>query len=645
MSLVAAHDLTKAFGTRSVLDGVTLTIEPGERVGLVGGNGSGKSTLARILAGLDAPDGGTVARRREAPIGYLQQDPRFDGELSARAVVLAGLGAWSVAKARHDQASAALAGAASNALAGLLEEQEKAAADVERLGGWDREHQALAMLAAVGVSRPDAPFATLSGGDKRRVALARVLVARPALAILDEPSNHLDLESLEWLEGYLRDDHPGAVLLVTHDRWLLDGVVTRTLELAHGKLYSYDGGYQDYLEEKLTREDHEARTEQNRQNFLRREVEWLRRQPKARSTKQKARIDRAQVALSQLAPKQERTAKLAMDSVRGGRNALEISGLRVDVAGRTLVSGLDLIVAPGERLGVVGRNGSGKTSLLRVIKGELAPAAGEVVLGRGTRLSYFDQHRADLDDAASIFDNVAQNRARVELGGESVEVRSYLERYLFDPHRQRQPVGSLSGGERARVALAKLLSEPASLVLLDEPTNDLDVPTLTVLEQVLVDFRGAVVVVTHDRWFLDRVATGVIAFEGDGKVVRYAGGYTSFRQQQAASAALTTAAPAARKQARSEAPPPLAPAAAAAAPAGLKPLSWAEKRELEGLLEKIEQAETAAAALEAELADPTLYASRGDAVPRLTARLRDARTEAERLTARWEELEMRSAAK
>lgn len=639
MPVLHAQDLHKSFGPQRILAGVTITIRTGERVGLVGINGSGKSTLSRILAGVEPADTGTIARRRGAEVAYLHQDPVFDAALTPRQVALGGLTRWSEAKARHEEVSAAL-GRGDGDMTALLEQQTEAAADVERLGGWDMMHKVDAILGHVGVTRPEAPMETLSGGDRRRVALARILIARPALAVLDEPSNHLDVETVEWLEGYLIDEFPGALLLITHDRYLLDRVVERTLELDQGQVYSYDGGYGDYLEAKAERLAHEARTESNRQNFLRTEIEWLRRQPKARSTKQKARIQRAEAAKAAPPPKVETRAQLAIEGARMGKTILEFRKLSLALGGRTLVKDLDFILTSGERLGIVGRNGTGKTTLLRAILGELGPTSGEVVVGKNTKIAYFDQHRADLDDAASIFDNVADKRSRVELGGEVIEVRAYLERFLFDPYKQRQPVGSLSGGERARVALAKMLSRGSNLVILDEPTNDLDVATLGALEEMLTGFDGCAIVVTHDRWFLDRVATSVLAFEGEGRVVRYAGGYNSFREQKArADEAREAEALAARAPEK-----PVARAAEKPAAAKGKALSYAERTELDGILEKIDAAEQAVAALSAKLADPALYASRGNEVVKLSADLERARAEAAKLVARWEELETKREA-
>ncbi|HVY44511.1 MAG TPA: ABC-F family ATP-binding cassette domain-containing protein, partial [Minicystis sp.] len=462
----------------------------------------------------------------------LDQDPRFPPELTARAVVVEGLAAWSDAKRRHDRASEALAAGGGDAAA-LLAAQTDAAADVERLGGWDMEHEVERVLDHVGVRGVDAPIGALSGGDRRRVALARILVARPALAVLDEPSNHLDMDTIAWLEAHLADEFPGAVLLITHDRALLDRVVDRTIELDRGEVHAYDGGYEAYLEAKAERLAHEARTEANRQNFLRTELEWLRRQPKARSTKQKARIQRAEAAKAAPAPVVDRAATLSFEGVRSGKTVVELKGVTLAPYGSPLVKDLEFSLVPGERVGVVGPNGTGKTTLIRAILGEIAPTKGEVVVGKNTVIAYFDQHRADLDDDKSILENVADGRARVDVAGQSLDVRGYLERFSFDYAKQRQPVGSLSGGERARAALAKILSRGANLLILDEPTNDLDLTTLAALEGMLVELRGSALVVTHDRWFLNRVATSVLAFEGEGKVVRYAGGWDAYREQRA----------------------------------------------------------------------------------------------------------------
>ena len=633
MPILSAHGITKHFGPQVVLDGATFTITSHERVGLVGVNGSGKSTLARILAGVETSDTGTVARRRGASIAYLDQSPTFEGDPTAREAVLGGLAAWAEAKARHDAATHGLE-RGEGEIDALLEAQETAAADVERLGGWDRLPEIDAVLSHLGVRLPDAKVASMSGGERRRVALARLLVARPDLAILDEPTNHLDVDTVDWLEGHLADDFRGAILLVTHDRYLLDRVCTRTLELDRGALVSYDGGYGLYLEQKAERLALQARTESNRQNFLRKELEWLRRQPKARSTKQKARIERAETAKAVVAPREEKVARLSVEEARAGKTILELRHLGIDLASRTLVRDLEMFLVEGERIGVVGANGTGKTTLLRAIVGTLTPSRGEVVVGKNTKIAYFDQERSGLDDKLSIFDNVAGDQPKIEVDGEAIEPRSYLERFLFDPQKQRQPVGSLSGGERARVALAKMLRQKANLLLFDEPTNDLDVSMLGALETMLSDFSGTAVVVTHDRWFLDRVATSILAFEEGGSVTRYPGNYEAYRRAKEAEKV-----DAAAKRQASESVRPKAKPAPTSAPPPRARLTAGERRELSTILDAIDAAEQAVSAAEAALADPDAYAKGGDEIRKRNDALAHAKATVARLVARWEELE------
>lgn len=636
MSVLTAQSLHKAFGPRVLLDSVDLVIQPGERVGLVGINGSGKTTLARILAGIELPDAGTVAGKRDASVAYLAQEPVFDGTPTAREEVLSGLVAWCKARDRYNAASAALS-APKTDIERLMREQLDAESELESVGGWAQMHKVDAMLGYVGLSRPDDSIGRMSGGERRRVALAKILVSRPAVAILDEPTNHLDVDTVDWLENYLIEEYEGALLLITHDRYLLDRVATRTLEIDRGKLFSYEGGYQTYLEAKAERAEFAARTESNRQNFLRRELEWLRRQPRARTTKQKARIDRVEAVKAIDAPKLDKVVAFALEEVRSGKTILDVHDLRVDIAGRTVVNKLEFFLTQGERVGIVGGNGIGKTTLLRTITGEHAAVSGTVTLGKNTVLAYFDQERSGLDDNQTVFENVVGKLAKVEIAGQAIEPRAYLERFLFDAPKQRQPVSSLSGGERARVALAKMLSQPANLVLLDEPTNDLDVATLGALEGLLTEFGGTALVVTHDRWFLDRVATSILAFEGDGKVVRYPGNYGTYRRLREEAKAREAAEAVAVKEAA-------APAKISGRPAAKgKGLTYAERLELEKIFDEVATAEDKVTGLEGRLADPLVYAAGGEDVKPLMAKLEVARIEASRLTARWEELEAKKA--
>ncbi len=631
MTLIAARALVKSYGARTLLGGVDVVIREGERVGLVGLNGSGKTTLCRVLGGIEPPDGGEIMRARGASIATLEQQPSFAPGLTARQAVSLGLRAWTEARDRHVAVSQRLARGDGDTGA-LLDAQAAAAADVERLGGWERDHEVDTLLRHLSVPDPGVLVERSSGGERRRVALAQILIARPDLAILDEPTNHLDVETIAWLEEYLIDEHPGALLLVTHDRYLLDRVATRTLEIDRGEVHDYSGGYGRFLEAKAERQAQAARAESNRQNFLRREIEWLRRQPRARTTKQKARIERAVAARDLAPPPVDRVAELSFEATRSGKTILELHGLAVDVPGRRLIDGLDLVLQQGERLGIVGRNGTGKTSLLRVIVGELTAAAGSVVLGKRTRVAYFDQERSNLDPEKTVFENVAGDQSRIEIGGEVLDTRSWLERFSFDVHQQRQPVSSLSGGERARVALAKLLRQSANLVIFDEPTNDLDVATLAALEQMLVDHRGTTLVVTHDRWFLDRVATAILHLDGSGRALRYPGNYDTFqrlRAERLAQVAAERAVPAALDRTTKKAVLPRQ---------GQSPR---ERAELDAVVVAIEMGERSVAELEVALGDPALYVQGGDAGKAKRAALQAARAEVERLTARWMELEER----
>ncbi len=629
MTVLSAQRLARSYGTRVVLDDVSLTLARGDRVGLVGGNGSGKSTLARILAGIEEPDRGERILRRGVEVGYLPQEPRFEGDPTALEAALGGLHRWRAAVAEHTRVSEAMSAPGAD-LKALVEAQQQAAAAVERLGGWNREAEAEAMLGRVHAPAPDRRVSTMSGGERRRVDLARVLVSRPEVLILDEPTNHLDVDTIEWLEAHLAREQPGALLVITHDRYFLDRVVDRTAELSRGTLRVYDGGYRAYLEAKAEREAHEARVEHNRQRFVKQELDWLRRSPKARTTKQKARIQRAQEAIAERAPTRERTVSLEAETLRSGRTIVELDELRLEIGGRTLVRDLTLSLTEGERVGIVGPNGAGKTSLLRAVLGELLPASGRVVRGAKTRITYVGQHREGLDERASVLDNVTGGRALLEFGGRTVHAHSYLERFLFDGAQQRQPVGALSGGEKARVLLAKLLLQPTNLLVLDEPTNDLDVMTLAALEELVVEMGVATLVVTHDRFFLDRIATSILAFEGEGRVVRYAGDYTAYRRQR----------------------PPAAPQAAAPKqpkpkPASPRPprrgLSGKEKRELASLMETIEALEGELAELEARLADPRTYAGGGSEAAELARALDERRTALDAKLERWEVLEAKAS--
>jgi len=587
MPVLDAKGLTKSIGARVLLAGVDVTILRGEKVGLVGDNGAGKSTLARILAGLSQADTGEIHRRRETRVVYLEQEPELPAGKSALELVSA------------------------------------------ELRDWNSPEDPVRLLSKLGIVALDQDVATMSGGERRRVALAQVLVAEPDLAILDEPTNHLDADTIEWLEGYLETSYPGALLLVTHDRWLLDRVVTRTLEISGGQLHSYEGGWEEYLLGRDERLRAEERAESNRRNFLRTEIEWLRRQPKARTGKQKARIGRAEAALATDAPTRARELDFRASSQRLGGNILEARELTVSIGERRLVADLTFQLTRGSRVGIVGPSGAGKTTLLRTLLGHLAPTSGQVITGKNTKVAYLDQMRSDLDDTLTVYDAVTGGRPTVSVGEHEYSSYSYLERFRFRGEAVKQSVRALSGGERARLALARLLLSTANVLVLDEPTNDLDVMTLGALEELLLEFPGAALLVSHDRYFLDRVATSVLALDGVGGTAYVQGGYSSYAEWRAATRK--------NREASSERP---AHAKSAAAPKPKK-LSYAERIEYDGLMPRIETLGQELAELEARLSDPALYASGHGEALKLEADRTARKRELEELELRWLELEER----
>ncbi|MDB5213121.1 MAG: ATPase component of transporter [Myxococcaceae bacterium] len=591
MPVLTAHAITKAYGLKPLFANATFTIRRGEKVALLGPNGTGKSTLLRVLAGLEPMDTGSIDRRRDATILYLPQEPQLDPDRSPREIAREGLAAWHAAKSAYDAVSHRIGEGETDDE--LMDEQATLAEDVERLGGWSRDHEVDEILLHLGVIDVERPVGTMSGGERRRVALARILVAKPDLAIFDEPTNHLDADTITWLEDYLVNEFPGAVLLVTHDRYLLDTVATRVLDLEYGQVSEYTkkndhvGAFEDFIEQKAERFAHAERVESNRQNFLRKEIEWLRRGPKARSTKQKARIQRAETAIGAEGLRirgEVELVGLETGASRLGGTILELQDVSLDLGSppRRLIDKLTMRLTKGNRIGIVGPNGAGKTTLLKLVTGELTPTSGKVVRGVQTKFAYFDQARTTLKDDWTVLDNVAEREhsdkvgaGTVTIGERVMEMRAYLELFLFEGAALRRKVSALSGGERARVALALALKTGANVLLLDEPTNDLDIATLGSLAELIESWPGCVLVVSHDRFFLDSVVTSILAFEGNGKITLYAGNWDDYRAQkregEKAAKAATRLASSPPPRMKSTPAPALAPAAKAAGGVRRKP--------------------------------------------------------------------------
>ena len=626
--LLSARDLRLTYGPQTLLAGAALTVAVGEKIGLVGANGTGKTSLLRILAGLQPPDAGDRSVRRGLRIGYLPQEFELDPEKSVRDNIAEGAADLLDAIRRYEAGEGS-----DNELADLLY-------TIEAADGWNLDARIRAIATALNAPPLDAPVARLSGGEKRRVALCRTLAARPDLLLLDEPTNHLDAESIRWLEEFLRD-FPGAVLFVTHDRYFLDVIATRILELEGGRCHAHPGNYTAYLESSALRRQIADQTERRRQRFLREELEWVRAGVKARTTKSRHRLDTFYRIAGLEAPPEERELDLLIPPPPDLGNVvveLKNAGIRVGPSEnpRWLFRNLDLKLEPGQCTGIVGRNGAGKTTLVRLCLGELQPDEGTVTIGPRVKANVIDQDRMALRGTGTVLEEVAEGSDKIVFGTQTLGTRAYLKRYLFADERINDRVDRLSGGERARLMLAKVLKRGGNFLVLDEPTNDLDLPSLRLLEEALADFEGTMLVVSHDRYFLDRICDRIVAFEEDGLVVQ-PGNYSYYLQKRSE-----------RRAAAADAnrPAPTAPTAASARTGSQRPpkLTFAERRELDGMESAIHTAEARVSTLETTLNDPAFHASRSAETPALLAELDAARQEVERLYARWEELGAKEAA-
>ncbi len=629
--ILTTRDLRFRIDDQVILDGISLTLHDRERVGLLGRNGAGKTTLLKILAAAEHADTGEVLPRRDLRIGWLPQEARLNPELTVRDAILEG------ARDIQDMITRYEALPHDAPLAHELEHR------IHQLDGWNLENRLEGIMDHLEVPPADRIVGTLSGGECRRTALARALIGRPDLLILDEPTNHLDTESIEWLENFLRT-YPGGCLLVTHDRYFLDRIATRIFELSQGTLYAHEGNYTSFLTTKAEREEQTARVENKRQTFLRRELDWIRRGPKARTTKSQARIDRFYNAAGQKTPDEEKDIELVIPPPPEiGNRALDAENLTVVLGDRTLVRNATFQIPPGARVGIIGRNGAGKTTLLRVLLGEIPPTSGTLTTGNRVAFNYVDQHRLRLNDNNSVLEEVAEGKEFVQLGEERVTVWGYLRRFLFEDSRIQTKVGKLSGGERSRLLLAKILKHGGNVLILDEPTNDLDLATLRMLEEALADFAGCILLVSHDRYFLNRVCTAILAFEADGRLVWHEGDYDYYREKRNAAMrrAPTPAIEAAKPAAPAVAAATAKPTAVPDAPKKRK-LKWAEERELEALPAAIEVAEAEVARMETLFASPDFFQQHGPRIKELTAELDAAHAKAAKLYTRWNELDSAS---
>ncbi|MEQ5802801.1 ATP-binding cassette domain-containing protein [Halomonas sp. H10-9-1] len=656
MTLLRLEQLQLAYGTHVLLDGADLVLEKGERLALVGRNGTGKSTLLRLVAGETLPDGGNIWRAPGLKIGVLAQElPEASGQ-TIFDMVAGGLPEAGELLSEYQH---------------LIHEDEpdmrrmaELQTRLEAIDGWSFHQRIDVVLTRLGLPA-EAEMAALSGGWRRRVALARALVAEPDLLLLDEPTNHLDLDTIAWLEEQLLDFN-GAVLFITHDRAFLSRLATAILELDRGRLGRYPGDYAAYQAQKSHELEIEAREHAEFDKKLAQEEAWIRQGIKARRTRNEGRVRALEQLRRERSERRERQGKaaLSVDSgERSGKRVVSLEHVTQRFGGAAVIHDLSLEVQRGDRIGFIGRNGAGKTTLLKILLGELAPSAGKVQFGTKLQVAYFDQLRAGLEPEKTVYDNVAQGSDRITVGGRDRHVMSYLQDFLFTPERVRQPVKALSGGESNRLLLAKLFTQPANVLVLDEPTNDLDVETLELLEELLLDFDGTLLLVSHDRAFMDNVVTSVLAFEGEGRVREYVGGYSDWVRQ----GGTLPPAPwegAARQHAEPVAEPSPAPpgetqaaalgaqkaAAADQASAGTRrvakksaKLSYKLQRELDGLPAEIERLEGEVAGFEARVGDPGFYQQEAGKVTATLEALAARQAELDAAMERWMELEAQAS--
>jgi len=639
MPFITLDKASLAFGHVALLDHADFQLDEGERVGLIGRNGGGKSSMMRVLADQGALDDGLVWRQPSARICHVSQEPVLDADDSVFDAVAKGVGAMQ--KLLHDYHHVSHAISEPDAdVDKLLNEMQHLQTQLEAQDGWSVQARVETAITKLELDA-DKRIGDLSGGQRKRVALAQALVAGPDVLILDEPTNHLDFSSIEWLEGLL-NDFKGAVLFVTHDRRFLDNVATRILELDRGKLVSFPGKFSAYQVIKERMLNDEAIVNAKFDKVLAQEEVWIRQGIKARRTRNEGRVLRLEQLRRDRAARRDKVGKVEMSvdtGERSGKLVAELSNVSKSYGECRIIDDFSCRIQRGDKIGLLGPNGAGKSTLLKIILGNLSPDTGQVKLGTKISVAYFDQLREQLDDDATLADTISQGSEFVDIGGQRKHVISYLGDFLFAPERARSLVKSCSGGERNRLLLARLFTQPANVLILDEPTNDLDIETLELLEELLAQYNGTLFLVSHDRAFLDNVVTQVIAFEGDGKLIEYVGGYEEWvRVKKFQAENLSTSSGASAKQAVVTSPLAAAPIKK---PKVSNKLTYKEVRELEELPKRIEVLEREQGKITAQLADGTIYRSDATRAKQLQIRNEEIETEVMAAMERWEELEKR----
>ena len=613
--ILTAKELELNFGAQIVLDKASLSVHSGDRIGLVGRNGVGKSTFLKIISGLLSPDSGEVAKKKDLVISFLSQEFTLDETKSVYDNIFNG------AENIH-----ALVNKYEN-LPFDSPQRDILQHKIMELDGWNLDKKISLLIEALHAPESSKEVRLLSGGEKRRVALCRALISNPDLLILDEPTNHLDTNSIEWIENFL-SAYNGTCIFVTHDRYFLDKIANRIVELSNGVFYSHQGNYTDYLINKAERQAISETEENKRQNFLRRELQWVLRGPKARTTKSKSRLDQ----YYEVAAKENKEVELDVDMVippteRLGNKVLELKGVSVSIGDRKLFENLDFSFKSGRKLGIVGNNGVGKTTLLKVILGELRPTKGIIDFGERTDINYVDQSRLILNDEDTVFDAIGEGNNTISFGKQQINVWTYLRRFLFTDDRINTKVGRLSGGEKSRLTLASILRNGGNFLMLDEPTNDLDLQTLRILEEALIEFDGCVIVVSHDRYFLNRICNGILAFEGDGQVYFSEGDYDYYLKKR-------------KERIKTEEPEnQIKKKEDSRVKVKVRKLTWKENKELETIEENIISAETEVEKIESIFSSPDFYETYAEKTNELNLELERAKSKVSQLYKRWEELE------
>ncbi|WJE15489.1 ABC-F family ATP-binding cassette domain-containing protein [Halobacillus sp. ACCC02827] len=623
MSLLSVNELTKSYGDKDLFDHISFTIANQQRIGLIGVNGTGKSTLLKILAGMDSVDAGDMDHAKDFRVEYLPQDPELDEKKTVLEQIYEGNAEIMVAMRQYEKVLLELSADPEDT--DVQEQLFRVQQHMEEKNAWEANTAAKTILSKLGVDYFDKQIGELSGGQRKRVAIAKALIQPADLLLLDEPTNHLDNETIEWLEEFLAS-YRGALMIVTHDRYFLNRVTNLIYELDKGRLYTYEGNYQTFLEKKAEREEWERQAEQKHQNTLRRELAWLRAGVKARSTKQKARIQRVESMKEETFHTQKEEVDMAIGSTRLGDQVIELQGVTYQYEGQKLFENLDYLIVPGERLGIIGPNGSGKTTLLNVMADRLQPYRGVVKTGTTVKIGYYTQDHGELDESLKVIEYIKEVAEVIRTAdGTEITAEQMLERFLFPRPQQWTYIKRLSGGERRRLYLLRVLMSEPNVLFLDEPTNDLDTETLSVLEEYLEHFPGVVVTVSHDRYFLDRVVDKLLAFEDGGFVRKFYGNYTEYlelKKETEQKAQVEKKASLQEETRRSN---------------RKRKLSYKEKQEWETIEDEIAELETKLEDLNHQLAaEATNY----DRVQELSSDQQKAETELETKMERWEELSL-----